>query len=53
MIGLVAEQLNVAGLCRPEKANWYGVDTADLLAGAPKLGVSGDAVRTMLRTLGF
>ena len=52
-VGEAIEPLNVAGLCRPEKANWYGVDNADLVAGAPKLGVSADAVRTMLRNLGL
>src|SRR5688572_25867441 len=47
------EPLNVAGLCRPEKANWYGVDAADLVDGAPKLGAGADAVQAMLRTLGL
>ena len=47
------EPLNVAGLCRPEKANWYSVDAADLVDGAPKLGVGADAVLAMLRTIGL
>ncbi len=47
------EPLNIAGLCRPEKANWYGVDNADLVEGAPKLGVSADAVRQVLASLGL
>jgi len=47
------EPLNVAGLCRPEKANWYGVDTDDLTEGAAKLGVSAEAVQRMLAGLGL
>jgi FADH2 O2-dependent halogenase len=52
-VGQAIEPLNVAGLCRPEKANWYGVDSADLIAGAPKLGVPAGAVRSMLAGLGM
>ena len=52
-VGEAVETLNVAGLCRPEKANWYGVDTADLLDGAPKLGVPESDVRAMLERLGL
>jgi FADH2 O2-dependent halogenase len=47
------EPLNVAGLCRPEKANWYGVDNDDLTEGAAKLGVSAEAVQRMLTRLGL
>jgi hypothetical protein len=43
----------VAGLCRPEQANWYGVDNADLLAGAGKLGVSRAEVERLLESLGL
>jgi len=47
------EPLNVAGLCRPEQANWYGIDNADLLAGAGKLGVSRAEVERLLESLGL
>ena len=47
------EPLNVAGLCRPEKANWYGVEPADLVDGAAKLGVAATTVQAMLRSLGL
>jgi FADH2 O2-dependent halogenase len=47
------EPWNVAGLCRPEKANWYGVEVTDLVDGAPKLGVTATAVQTMLRSVGL
>ena len=47
-VGEAIEPWNVAGFCRPEKANWYGVDNADLVAGAPKLGVPESDVRAML-----
>jgi FADH2 O2-dependent halogenase len=47
------EPFNIAGLCRPEKGNWYGVDNADLLAGAAKLGVTTADVVKMLASLGL
>jgi len=47
------DPLNVAGLCRPEQANWYGIDNADLLAGAGKLGVSRAEVERLLESLGL
>jgi FADH2 O2-dependent halogenase len=50
---LVAEAidpLNVAGLCRSEQANWYGIHNADLLAGAGKLGVSSAEVERLLES---
>jgi FADH2 O2-dependent halogenase len=50
---LVAEAidpLNVAGLCRSEQANWYGIDNADLVAGAGKLGVSSAEVERLLES---
>jgi hypothetical protein len=34
------DAVNIAGLCDAEKRNWYGADTADAIAGAPKLGVA-------------
>ena len=47
------DPLNVAGLCRPEQANWYGVDNTDLLAGAGKLGVTRAEVERLLDSLGL
>ena len=47
------EPFNVAGLCVPEKRNWYGVDPADVVAGAAKLGVSPEEVRELFRRMGL
>ncbi|HEY6507438.1 MAG TPA: hypothetical protein VIY56_05455, partial [Vicinamibacterales bacterium] len=52
-VAAAIEPLNVAGLCRRDKANWYGVDNNDLTAGAAKLGVSAEAVQRMLTGLGL
>jgi len=41
---------NVAGLADPGKRNLYGVDLADLVDGAEKLGLERDAVRSILAT---
>jgi FADH2 O2-dependent halogenase len=32
------EPLNIAGLCHPDKRNWYPVDMRDIVRGARKLG---------------
>jgi FADH2 O2-dependent halogenase len=48
-IARAVEPINVAGLCDPAKANWYGVDVADAVAAAHKLGATGDEVRRALR----
>jgi len=48
----VAEEiacLNVAGLADPRKRNWYGVDLADVVRNAEKLGMTPDAMRAALR----
>ena len=42
--------LNVAGLAAPRKQNWYGVDLNDVVASAHKLGMTPEAMRTVLRT---
>ena len=39
---------NVAGLCDPEKKNWYGVDLDDTIRGAEKLGLTRKQVRDRL-----
>ncbi len=40
--------LNIAGLCDPEKRNWYGVNLNDLIINAEKLGISPDAMKAVL-----
>jgi FADH2 O2-dependent halogenase len=52
-VAAAIEPLNVAGLCRPDQRNWYGVDNDDLLAGAGKLGVSRADVERLLASLGL
>lgn len=47
------EPFNVAGLCVPEKRNWYGVDPADVVAGAAKLGVTPAEVQDLFRRMGL
>ncbi len=47
------EPINVAGLCVPDKRHWYGVETADLLAGAGKLKSTPDDILAMLRHCGL
>lgn len=42
--------VNVAGLCDPAKRNWYGVDLADLIYAAPKLGETPDSMRAIIAT---
>ena len=49
----VIEPINVAGLCDPSKGHWYGVDAADLRAGAPKLESTPEAIGAMLRSCGL
>jgi FADH2 O2-dependent halogenase len=39
---------NVAGLCDPEKRNWYDVDLDDTIRGAGKLGLTRKQVRDRL-----
>jgi FADH2 O2-dependent halogenase len=39
---------NVAGLCDPEKKNWYPVDLDDAIRHADKLGLTGKQVRERL-----
>jgi FADH2 O2-dependent halogenase len=45
--------INIAGLCAPEKRNWYGVDLADAIAGAAKLGVTPADVTAALAAAGL
>ena len=39
---------NVAGLCDPDKRNWYGVDLDDTIRGADKLRLTRNQVRERL-----
>ena len=41
--------LNVAGLCDPNKRNWYGVDLADVVQGAARLGMRPEEMREVLK----
>ena len=45
--------INVAGLINEAKRNWYPCDAADLLAAADKVPATPDALREMLRRVGF
>jgi FADH2 O2-dependent halogenase len=47
------EPINVAGLCRPGNGHWYGVETADLLAGAAKLESTPAEIGAMLARCGI
>jgi FADH2 O2-dependent halogenase len=48
-VARAVEPINIAGLCDPQKQNWYGVDLRDAIAGAHKLGVEPDAVAALER----
>jgi tetracycline 7-halogenase / FADH2 O2-dependent halogenase len=52
-INAAIEPINVAGLGRPERRNWYPVAADDLLNAAAKLGVSRDEVQAFLTRCGF
>jgi hypothetical protein len=47
------EPFNVAGLGRPERRNWYPVETSDLLDNAHKLEATRHDVLAMLARCGF
>jgi len=38
-------RLNIAGLCDPQKRNWYPIDLEDTVRAAGKLGLTSDHVR--------
>jgi len=44
-IAAAVDGLNVAGLCNPQKRNWYAVDLEDVAAGAAKFGLTASEVR--------
>jgi len=47
------EPLDVAGLSRAERRNWFPVEAEDLLRGAGKLHATPEEVRSMLARSGF
>ena len=47
------DPVNIAGLCDGLKRNWYGVDAAETIAAASKLGVEPKAVAAALTALGL
>jgi FADH2 O2-dependent halogenase len=47
------EPINVAGLLREPKRNWYGCEADDLIGAAGKLEASPAEIRAMLRRVGF
>jgi FADH2 O2-dependent halogenase len=47
------EPINVAGLDRHERRNWYPADADDLMNAAGKFGASRDEIGKLLRQCGF
>ena len=47
------EPFNIAGLCDPEKRNWYGVDLGDVVRGAPKLDATPGEVEAFIARMGW
>lgn len=47
------EPFDVAGLCRPERRNWYPVDSADLLGAAAKLRATENEISRLMERAGF
>lgn len=42
--------LNIAGLCDPQKRNWYGVDLGDVVRSAHKLGKESAEIESIIKT---
>ena len=42
--------LNIAGLCDPQKRNWYDVDLNDVVGGAEKMGLTPAQMRKIVDT---
>jgi tetracycline 7-halogenase / FADH2 O2-dependent halogenase len=49
----VIEPLDVAGLCRQDRYNWYPVDPADLFRSASKVEATHDEIAQLLQSCGF
>jgi tetracycline 7-halogenase / FADH2 O2-dependent halogenase len=47
------DPINIAGLGRPERRNWYPVDANDLLDAAAKLNANRDEMQELLKRCGF
>ena len=47
-VSAAAGPINIAGLCDPEKRNWYPVDLDDTIRAAGKLGLTSDQAREAL-----
>jgi FADH2 O2-dependent halogenase len=47
------EPLDVAGLCRDDRRNWYPVDAEDLLRSAAKVQATPDEIAQLLQSCGF
>jgi len=47
------EPFNIAGLGEAHRRNWFPVDPLDLLQGAGKLGVTEDAILSLIQRHGF
>ena len=52
-LGEQLEPFNIAGLCDPEKRNWYGVDLEDVVRGAAKLEQTPEQVRAFIARMGW
>jgi len=52
-VRLAVDGINIAGLCDARKQNWYGVEGADAIAGAHKLGVAPATVAAALAAVGL
>jgi FADH2 O2-dependent halogenase len=49
----VIEPLDVAGLCRNDRRNWYPVDAEDLFRSAAKVDATHDEIARLLESCGF
>lgn len=49
----VIEPINIAGLGRPDRRNWYPVEVEDMLNAAAKLDASRDEMHALLKRCGF
>jgi tetracycline 7-halogenase / FADH2 O2-dependent halogenase len=52
-VARVIEPLDVAGLCRQDRRNWYPVDAEDLFRAASKVEATHDEIAQLLQSCGF
>ncbi len=50
-VASAVRHVNVAGLCRPARRNWYPVKLQDLVEAAPALGATPEALRALWQAL--